>query len=529
MKSPMATSLPRVDMAHPDRPLAERILALPDAGLAAGLFGLALLIRLPFRTQILYHWDSVNFAFAMRSFDLAKEQPHPPGYILYVWLARLVDLLIGSEPATLVALSVAASAVAVAAMYLLGARMFDGRTGLLAGIFLAVSPLFWFYSEIALPHTLDAAMVILFVWLAYGAMQGDVRQGYFAAVTLALAGGLRPQTLVFMLPVLLYALRRVGLRHFVSIGATGVLICLLWFVPLAASAGGVAAYFDILGSFANRFQQSTSVLMGAGVSGVGANAAKLVQYTLFAWGAAIFPALLGLFLSVRSAGFQKPDARTILLWLWLGPVLVFYLLIHMGQQGLVFVYLPVLFLWSARGLLSWNSGRLRTVLAVLVIALNASVFLVLPEFPLGTNGPRLLTRSTLARSDRYYHSRFEAIQNHFQDETVVILAVSWHHVEYYLPNYPVIPYGIGTHGAIVTPLLESFQLDPGKVADVSGDENGTWRVVLFDPPLLDALEPGLRPSFLPLDAKTELAYIELDSSRTLILGPAISYAPSEQP
>ena len=52
-----------------------------------------MLSRVPFRSHILYHWDSVNFAFAMQHFDVAAEQPQPPGYIAYVWLCRLVDLL----------------------------------------------------------------------------------------------------------------------------------------------------------------------------------------------------------------------------------------------------------------------------------------------------------------------------------------------------------------------------------------------------------------------------------------------------
>jgi len=61
--------------------------------IALCLLLITILSRIPFRSQVLYHWDSVNFAFAMQRFDVAAEQPQPPGYIAYVWLCRLVDLL----------------------------------------------------------------------------------------------------------------------------------------------------------------------------------------------------------------------------------------------------------------------------------------------------------------------------------------------------------------------------------------------------------------------------------------------------
>ena len=48
------------------------------------LFVITALSRLPFRSSILYPWDSVNYAFGMRRFDVLAEQPQPPGYIVYV-------------------------------------------------------------------------------------------------------------------------------------------------------------------------------------------------------------------------------------------------------------------------------------------------------------------------------------------------------------------------------------------------------------------------------------------------------------
>ena len=43
------------------------------------LWALALITRLPCRSIILHHWDSVNFALALEHYDVRLHQPHPPG------------------------------------------------------------------------------------------------------------------------------------------------------------------------------------------------------------------------------------------------------------------------------------------------------------------------------------------------------------------------------------------------------------------------------------------------------------------
>ena len=60
---------------------------------ALGLSIVTLLSRWPYRARMLYNWDAVQFALALREFDIAKHQPHPPGYLLYVGLGRLLNAL----------------------------------------------------------------------------------------------------------------------------------------------------------------------------------------------------------------------------------------------------------------------------------------------------------------------------------------------------------------------------------------------------------------------------------------------------
>lgn len=440
------------------------------------LFLATLASRIPFRSQILYHWDSVNFAYAMGEFSVAKEQPQPPGYIVYVWLCRAVDRLFGDAQTTMVWISVVASALAVVALYYLGRAMFDARAGRVAALFLATSPLFWFYGEIALPHSLDMLLVILGVWWLYETMQGKRRYLFPAIAVMAVAGGVRQQTLVFLAPLILFALRKVGWQRFIIAGALGIVICLAWFVPLMALNGGASGYFEAMGAFTDRFNATTSVLAGGGWWGVQRNLIKLTLYTLFGWSVALLPFAASLITRVRKGEWPRRWEKAIFFALWLLPTLVFYTIIHMGQQGLTFVFLPALLLWGARALVrlfeSGSRQRLAAVTAAL-LAVNIGIFGLMPQYPLPTDRVRLLTRSTLVETDRYYADRFAAIEANFAPESTVILAANWHHVEYYMPRYTLLPMDV----------IAKWELGEGQVTNVADEHQE-----------LSGQDLGLRPN-----------------------------------
>jgi len=459
------------------------------AWMAAGLFVLTLLSRIPFRSQILYHWDSVNFAYAMREFSVPKEQPQPPGYIVYVWLCRLVDLLFSDAQTTMVWISIVASALAVVALFYLGRSIFNHLTGLVAALFLATSPLFWFYGEIALPHTLDTLLVIASVWWLYETMEGDHRYLYPAIAIVAIAGGIRQQTIIFLAPLLLFALRRVGWKRFLTAGVLGAVICLTWFVPLMALSDGFSNYMYVMGAFASRFQSTTSVLMGAGWRGIGYNLRKLTMYSLYGWSVALTPSVVYTTSRFWRREWPQRWERSIFLILWIVPSLLFYTLIHMGQQGLLFVFLPALLLLSAVGLTRLLTTRPRWLVmaTVVLVLLNIGIFCLVPEYPLGPGTQRLLTRATLVNSDRYYQDRFRAIEENFDPESTAILAAHWHHVEYYLPEYVKLPFGVvskwergegsprgNPQEVVATPTELGLQLDG----------QGQAAIIVFDPDLM---------------------------------------------
>ena len=346
---------------------------------------------------------------------------------------------------------------------------------------------------------------------------------------------------------MLFALRRVGWKRFLAAGALGAVICVTWFVPLMVLGGGISNYMRTVGTFTRRFQSTTSVLRGGGWWGVGRNVRKLTMYTLFGWGTALVPALVYV---VRAAGrmaLPHPSPlpggegggptrmaryeRSIFLLLWIAPVVIFYAVIHMGQQGLVFVFLPALLLPSAVGLARLLDRRPSDVLyprwlvavAAVLVVLNAGVFCLVPEYPLGPDNLRLLTRAALVNTDRYYQDRFAAIEGNFAPESTAILAANWHHVEYYLPDYPRLPFGVvskwekdegspigSSLDVVATPAELGLQLDG----------QGQAVIVVFDPYLMAFSDSQRSVRGLALKHGGELGYFVLTEEQAFHYGAA---------
>ena len=500
---------------HPNRP---GHLSAPLA-----LFTLTVLTRLPFQSQYLYHWDSVNFALAIERFDLRSEQPHPPGYLLYVWLCRWLNRVMGDPQLTMVAISIVGSALAVAALYFLGSAMFSRKVGLIGAVFLMSSPLFWFYGEIALPHAFDAFFVILSAWLAYRVQEGEFRLWPVATMVLAMAGGLRPQTLVFLGPLLAFSLRKAGWKRILAAIGLGFLLCLLWFLPLIQSVGGLSNYLEVLSRFGLRFEQTTSIFQGAGAWGLTRNLRKLMMYTLYGWGLCMVFALPILWNRIRSGEWLISCEAFRFLLVWIGPSILFYSLVHMGQQGLVFVFLPALLLISAVGLdfLFSVQGRWASALLALVLVANAGLFLFAPEYPLGNERLRILNRKALERTDREYGERFETIARRFPPGSTAILAADWRHAEYYLPEYVVLHFDIGSkweldEGKPKVPPQSQLSKLPGELGmQIESGAKGT--LVIFDEELEDFNRSSDRKVEMRFPDGLKMDYLEIEADAPIII------------
>lgn len=203
--------------------------------------------HLPFLPPSLADLDSINFAFAVRDFDVTKHQPHPPGSPLYVGVTKAATAALHragdplNVPHALALVNTVGAALALAGIFWLGRVIgYAPRAALAASLVAGTVPLFWFTASRPLSDLAGLAVAVAAqALLARAWLTGGSRHA-IAGVFVACAGiGFRLQTAALTLPLAAIMLlsRRVPPRgRGLAIGA-GVLGVLTWAVPLLIDTG----------------------------------------------------------------------------------------------------------------------------------------------------------------------------------------------------------------------------------------------------------------------------------------------------
>ena len=419
-----------------------------------GFFALAMGLataasRIPFRSKYLFAWDSANYALALDQYNVAFHQPQPPGYPLYVATAWMLRLAIGDANASYVTLSIVASGFAVTMLVLVGARLFDRTTGVLAGCLLATSALFWGQGEVAYPYALLAAFSTSGAWVSLRVVSDKRRVRRWVivgAIILGIGSGYRSEVAPFLAPVLAWAILitssswRTGLGNLVAAGSTGVAVITAWYVPMVIATGGWEVYQQATGGYYAYFIQSTSGL-GKQLLGVLENLRALVNFTYAGLGPAILLLVLDLGVRFRPTRLASEPA-TRFVAIWLAPPLAFYVLVHLGNPGYILTFLPPACLLVAAGtrdlvvdlfaaLRRTRSGvrEIMTTTAVIltICMVNAVLFLV---------GPGEGRLREIREVDRTLDRTVTALRNEFVPASTLLVAYDRsRQYRYYLPGY----------------------------------------------------------------------------------------------
>ncbi len=206
---------------------------------------------MPFRSEYAYHWDSAEFAIAIRDYNVALGQPHAPGYFLYIMAGRLMTLLVGDPHTGLVWLSVFCGSALVSVLYLLGTAMFGRRTGIVTALLAMTSPQLWFHSDVALTYIADSFLVCWVVLFCWRARQrgGTWLDTVLIGGLLAVAGGVRQQSVIALVPLLawfFWGFQRPRLLKLAVAAGVSVALATMWFVPMVLMSGGLGAYLEIV-------------------------------------------------------------------------------------------------------------------------------------------------------------------------------------------------------------------------------------------------------------------------------------------
>ena len=510
-----------------------------DLVTALGLAAVTLLSRWPYRARMLYNWDAVQFALALREFDIAKHQPHPPGYLLYVGLGRLLNAWVSDPTLAYVALAMLFSAGTTFVLYWLARRMYDRATGVVGASLLAVSPLFWFYGSVGLTYAGEAFAATVVAWFAYRTLtEGGGRHLYWGAFTLGLTGGMRQSVLLLLLPLWLGAAvvdirsrpgpgphRRLILAGFILVGSV-----LAWLLPMMWLTGGPAAYVAASTQLYGSMLLPTSVL-GGSIDVTLAQARYLIESTLVGLG----PLSLAALALPAYARRQRWGGREWFLSVWIVPPGVFYTLVHFGQAGYVLTFLPALVILLSR-VLVWavaaGSTRLRrpnwrwaltTAVLLPLVLVNTGFFVSarpLPrEFDHRSSDSWMWrardelhdwimsrTAAALREHEGVIRTYVDTIRERYDpSDTALVTELNnprsypWlRHAMFYMPEYPIYQVQLGPMplGFYAPQSAVTMILTPGsRILLPTGIRQLVWFVDHWDP--ATAAPPGLREIPLP--------------------------------
>jgi hypothetical protein len=335
--------------------------------------------RYTFRSKYLYDIDSVNFALAIGHFNPSTHQPHPPGYFLYVWAARVLNHLFHDPNTTLVALSIAASCGAAWAIHTLTNEWFGRHAATFSGLIFLCSPLAWFHGTVALTYVVEAFLSALL-----GYMFWRIRQGgriVPAAVMLGIAAGLRPSTLLFLGPLFLYALASVKPKaRLIGVAVLTVTI-FLWLLPMVYASGGWTVYTGALWSLWKMVPAKQTVLNSSILNSV----ARLLTI-VFIFGLSFGSAAALPLYAVRSGTAIAPSQKRFIA-VWLVPGLLFFTFVFLKfvNSGYLLVLFPPVCAWLGLLASRWYATTqmrrpLRISAVTLAAAMNVTIFLFAPVY-----------------------------------------------------------------------------------------------------------------------------------------------------
>jgi 4-amino-4-deoxy-L-arabinose transferase-like glycosyltransferase len=243
-----------------------------DALTAACLFlGLAALFAFT-RSHWLDDWDSVNFAFGLDDFDVTKHWPHPPGYPVYIAAGKLVYRVIADHAGALTLVSALSGAAVASMFYLLERRNSDWPVALCATLIMALSPLFWLQSGLALTDMFGMVFVVAFL-LVEGTTTTTPRGAFARRIACGLIAGLsvgaRPHmTLLIVLYWCFRAHRPFAERHVVTAVLAFAVGIAAWLIPACSATGGPQIYWTAtVGQFEWRLDRPGVSVLGAPITG----------------------------------------------------------------------------------------------------------------------------------------------------------------------------------------------------------------------------------------------------------------------
>ena len=335
-------------------------------------------------SEIALDVDPINLVYGMREFNPAHHAPHPPGYLIYVWMLRGLHSLVGGDPLGTVQLlarllSTLTIPLVYAAVKIL--RPKEAVSWAFAAGLTAFQPFLLFHAVDGQTHTSEAfAAALLLVAVLRYRRRPSIQWAVVLGILLALGSSLRPSFIVAGIGPIVWAIGFRRFPHLVVAGATSIVGACAWLLPTVRASGGLELWRAANDALVHGvFLRVNSPLSSDSVGGFVLYSAASTTLWLFLL---LLPAALAMLARRGSPKLSDPpydEARAVALWT-VAPAALFHLATFISEPGYLLGAMPsvvVLTVVAASGIPSLA----RRQLAYMAAAVAQLVILMLPTAP----------------------------------------------------------------------------------------------------------------------------------------------------
>jgi hypothetical protein len=147
-------------------------------------------------SRSVWEWDEALFTMAMGDYDVRMHHPHPPGFPVFIAMARLMRFAVHDDFRALQAVNVLAAMLVFVAVFVFARELrLRFATCVSAGALFAFFPNVWFFGGGAFS---DIPSIVLVLFAVTFLLKGvrDRNAYWLGTLLLALAIGIRPQNLL---------------------------------------------------------------------------------------------------------------------------------------------------------------------------------------------------------------------------------------------------------------------------------------------------------------------------------------------
>lgn len=222
---------------------------LIDYGLPLALALTGVVLRVLFVRDFLGEWDEVDFALALNDYNIILEQPHFPGYPVFIWLSQTLNLMTHDDIKALTLTNAVLGGLTTLPLYYLAQNMYSQKVATLSACLFIVNPLCWLQSERAMSDTTGLFFLLLSISVLHKAHLFPNNAAVYLPLGTALMGVTLGVRLSYF-PFLVFfgyiftchfgkdGIRRVGVYALCAF----VLGILFWLVPLANDMAGLNCF-----------------------------------------------------------------------------------------------------------------------------------------------------------------------------------------------------------------------------------------------------------------------------------------------